>query len=212
MLVNKPLAGDGLLADLDHDLVVVAFRGKGQRMVAAFVIGRCHLVAVAVLVVVGFRRCTSVRQANVLARDCCRKIGAPGVAVAAIKRAGLSCDQGSLSGRRVFRRRGIHENRPADAVASDANRCDPGEDLDAPHIGRVDVGECRVHVVCACRGGFQAIDPNLHAIICQTVNDRQAGNATRTVEAQAGDVLEKARRVAGTRAQRGKVRLVQARF
>ena len=89
----------------------------------------------------------------------------------------------------------------ADAVATDADRCDTGIHLQVAEVARGDIRECRVHVVGARGHQVHAIDLDPQAVIGQAANRWQAGNTTATVEANARYAAQQTGAVAGAGAQ-----------
>ena len=207
-LVGKVLVRDVLHPQAHfHQLRGIA-QCIGQSVVARFVAAGAHFVAPQPLgrfvagsgpgglegprslVVVRLRRRTVVAQAHLLGGIGGRGPGAAGVAVAAVVATQLALEQARLAGLGELRRRRLHLDRGANAVAPDAHWRDASEQAHAAHTRRVDVRQRRVHVVGARGNQVHAIHLDAQPVVRQPLHTGQAGHAACAHQAHAGQVAQ----------------------
>ena len=117
------------------------------------------------------------------------------MAVAAVMRTYVAAQQGlAVRIGKAWRRR-LHLDAAANAVTARTDRRDAGVDTDALHLGRIDVGQRRVHVVGTGRHQVHVIHRQAQPLVGQAVNHRQTRHATRPLHVHAGHVLQQARGV-----------------
>ena len=90
---------------------------------------------------------------------------------------------------------GLHLDAAANAVAPCADRRDACIDTDALHLGRIDVGQRRVHVVGTGRHQVHVIHRQAQTLVGQAMDHRQSRHTTRPLHVHAGHVLQQARGV-----------------
>ena len=224
-LVRPQLLGQILQAELGLDQVGAAAERHPQRVVAGVVGGRADFVGrqgvaraaceaggrsrdeepvlevAAGVVVVRLRDGAGVGDVESLGRVGGCRVGAFGIAVAAVVGADLALDQAAFARLGKFGVGGLGDDRAADAVAADADRRDPGVDADRFDLRRIQIGQRRVHVIGAGRNQIHAVDLDAQAVIRQTVDRGQAGYPAGAIQAHPRNVPEQARRVARRGAQ-----------
>ena len=117
------------------------------------------------------------------------------MAIAAVMGAHVAAQQGLAVRIGKAWRCGLHLDAAADAVTARTDRRDAGIDTDALHLGRIDVGQRRVHVVGTGRHQVHVIHCQTQALVAQTMNHRQSRHTTRPLHVHAGHVLQQARGV-----------------
>ena len=88
---------------------------------------------------------------------------------------------------------------PANAVAAHADRCNARHYVHLGHMGGVDVGKRRVHVVRAGRRNCHAVYHHLGAFIPQSMQQGDGGKFTVFSQTDARQVPEEFRGVAAPR-------------
>jgi len=164
--------------------------------------GRRRLEVAGRLVIVCLRIGAGVGDVEVLGRQGGRDIATKGIAVAAVEGADLPLGEQFLAGRREFGCVRLRDDRPADAIAAQTDRCNAGINLEAADIARINIGQRRVHVVGTGSNQVHAIDRHAQSIIGQAMDRRQAGNAACTIKTDSRHIAQQARGIAGGRAQR----------
>ena len=117
------------------------------------------------------------------------------MAIAAVMGAHVAAQQGLAVRIGKAWRSGLHLDAAANAVAPCADRRDAGIDTDALHLGRVDVGQRRVHVVGTGRHQVHVIHRQAQPLVSQAMDHRQPRHTARSLHVHAGHVLQQARGV-----------------
>ena len=176
-------------------LVVARAVGAGSHLVqrqgvAVTPRAHCPLEVPAGGVVVGLGQRAGVTQVELLAGEGERGIHAKCIAVAAVVARQLAAMHQVFSGDGETRRGGTEHDAAADAVAADADRGDPGVDLDPGHLARRHVGQRRVHVVGARGDQVGAVDLDAQAIVGQAADHRQARHAPGAIGTHARQLAQ----------------------
>ena len=212
-LVGEQLLRHVLVAQGQFQQVFAQLVGQAEFMVTALEGGGSHLVqpgplaqapgGAAVLelatrrVVVGLAVAAGIADVELLGGMQRREVAATRIIVAAIETTHLALAQAGGARRGKLRGHTVGDDGAANAVAAHADRADPGEYLQFAEVARRNIGQRRVHMVGAGGNQVHAIHLDAQAVVTQPANCRQAGDAPRTVQADARCAAQQAGRITG---------------
>ncbi len=213
-LVGVELEGDVLVAIPGLEQLVALAQGKPQQVVLALVGAGAHLVFVqtvtgascggevlevaAGMVVVGLSNGAAVGHVEVPAGHGGGKRAGAAVFIAAIEAARLAIEQGLLpwGGKRWLA--AFHRDGSTEGIAAHAHRRYPGPYRDSAHLGWVQVGKRRVHVVWAGRTGVHAVHLDVQSVIGHAVDHGKTRDPAIAVAAHARDGTQQGGGIAGS--------------